>query len=216
MSATVETHRRIERLAAAMLDMVAGLECDPAMFAQMAECATVQAGYRSVLDSMAVTYAAHAGRGTVVEYERGRPLALMQATLTDVMFGRDRVPLTWCEHRTLFDTRTTMIVAALRYAGCPTCVQARTTAALASLTVDTACDVCGADHGIVTERVVPFGYALASVYTGRCCHDLFTYATPVRTTTYRRTDHTGRNDPCPCGSGRKFKVCHGRAWECGQ
>jgi preprotein translocase subunit SecA len=20
----------------------------------------------------------------------------------------------------------------------------------------------------------------------------------------------GRNDPCPCGSGRKFKVCHGR------
>ena len=22
--------------------------------------------------------------------------------------------------------------------------------------------------------------------------------------------HVGRNDPCPCGSGRKFKVCHGR------
>lgn len=21
--------------------------------------------------------------------------------------------------------------------------------------------------------------------------------------------HTGRNDPCPCGSGRKFKKCHG-------
>ncbi|MCL4505724.1 MAG: SEC-C metal-binding domain-containing protein, partial [Chloroflexi bacterium] len=21
----------------------------------------------------------------------------------------------------------------------------------------------------------------------------------------------GRNDPCPCGSGRKFKHCHGRA-----
>jgi uncharacterized protein len=20
----------------------------------------------------------------------------------------------------------------------------------------------------------------------------------------------GRNDPCPCGSGRKFKHCHGR------
>ena len=20
----------------------------------------------------------------------------------------------------------------------------------------------------------------------------------------------GRNDPCPCGSGRKYKVCHGR------
>ncbi len=23
-------------------------------------------------------------------------------------------------------------------------------------------------------------------------------------------DKTGRNDPCPCGSGKKFKVCHGR------
>ena len=21
---------------------------------------------------------------------------------------------------------------------------------------------------------------------------------------------TGRNDPCPCGSGMKFKKCHGR------
>ena len=21
---------------------------------------------------------------------------------------------------------------------------------------------------------------------------------------------TGRNDPCPCGSGKKFKQCHGR------
>lgn len=27
----------------------------------------------------------------------------------------------------------------------------------------------------------------------------------------RRTDQkVGRNDPCPCGSGRKFKACHGR------
>ena len=22
-------------------------------------------------------------------------------------------------------------------------------------------------------------------------------------------DKTGRNDPCPCGSGKKFKQCHG-------
>ena len=25
-----------------------------------------------------------------------------------------------------------------------------------------------------------------------------------------KADQTGRNDPCPCGSGRKFKVCCGR------
>ena len=23
-------------------------------------------------------------------------------------------------------------------------------------------------------------------------------------------DHVGRNDECPCGSGKKFKKCHGR------
>ncbi len=23
-------------------------------------------------------------------------------------------------------------------------------------------------------------------------------------------DHVGRNDPCPCGSGKKYKFCHGR------
>jgi uncharacterized protein len=25
-----------------------------------------------------------------------------------------------------------------------------------------------------------------------------------------RLAQAGRNDPCPCGSGRKFKHCHGR------
>ena len=23
-------------------------------------------------------------------------------------------------------------------------------------------------------------------------------------------DRVGRNDPCPCGTGKKFKFCHGR------
>ena len=23
-------------------------------------------------------------------------------------------------------------------------------------------------------------------------------------------DKVGRNDPCPCGSGKKFKSCHGK------
>ena len=26
----------------------------------------------------------------------------------------------------------------------------------------------------------------------------------------RAGDKVGRNDPCPCGSGQKFKRCHGR------
>ena len=30
-------------------------------------------------------------------------------------------------------------------------------------------------------------------------------------TVQRDTPKVGRNDPCPCGSGRKFKQCHGKA-----
>ena len=34
---------------------------------------------------------------------------------------------------------------------------------------------------------------------------------PVRQETIRRQDpKVGRNDPCPCGSGKKYKHCHGR------
>jgi len=30
-------------------------------------------------------------------------------------------------------------------------------------------------------------------------------------TVRRDADKVGRNDPCPCGSGKKFKKCHGKA-----
>jgi len=26
----------------------------------------------------------------------------------------------------------------------------------------------------------------------------------------REAQKVGRNDPCPCGSGKKYKKCHGR------
>lgn len=32
----------------------------------------------------------------------------------------------------------------------------------------------------------------------------------VPETIVRATPKVGRNDPCPCGSGKKFKQCHGR------
>lgn len=31
----------------------------------------------------------------------------------------------------------------------------------------------------------------------------------------RRVEKTGRNDPCPCGSGKKYKKCHGNPAEAG-
>jgi preprotein translocase subunit SecA len=33
---------------------------------------------------------------------------------------------------------------------------------------------------------------------------------PAAQGTLRNTDKVGRNDPCPCGSGKKFKQCHGK------
>ena len=33
-------------------------------------------------------------------------------------------------------------------------------------------------------------------------------ANPYFVPKLRRTHNSGRNDPCPCGSGRKFKHCH--------
>jgi preprotein translocase subunit SecA len=30
-----------------------------------------------------------------------------------------------------------------------------------------------------------------------------------KVTIRRETPKVGRNDPCPCGSGKKFKACHG-------
>jgi len=31
-----------------------------------------------------------------------------------------------------------------------------------------------------------------------------------KVTIRREVPKVGRNDPCPCGSGKKFKQCHGR------
>lgn len=35
--------------------------------------------------------------------------------------------------------------------------------------------------------------------------------TPNNTTIVRKQNKVGRNQPCPCGSGKKYKHCHGRA-----
>jgi preprotein translocase subunit SecA len=40
-----------------------------------------------------------------------------------------------------------------------------------------------------------------------------TYGEPTRvsrSSAVRKTDKTGRNDPCPCGSGKKYKKCCGK------
>jgi preprotein translocase subunit SecA len=34
--------------------------------------------------------------------------------------------------------------------------------------------------------------------------------TPVKQQPVQVGPKIGRNDPCPCGSGKKFKACHGK------
>ncbi len=54
-------------------------------------------------------------------------------------------------------------------------------------------------------RLEAFGEALWAVYEIR---DLWRSIGP-RVETVRVDPSPGRNDPCPCGSGKKFKKCHG-------
>ena len=56
-----------------------------------------------------------------------------------------------------------------------------------------------------TERLNAFADAVWSVYDLR---DIWRGIGP-RVETLRRADVPGRNDPCHCGSGKKYKKCHG-------
>jgi uncharacterized protein len=55
------------------------------------------------------------------------------------------------------------------------------------------------------QRLDDFGGAIWAVYDLR---QLWKSLGP-RTEAVRRPPEPGRNDPCPCGSGRKYKKCHG-------
>jgi len=56
------------------------------------------------------------------------------------------------------------------------------------------------------ERIDDFGAAIWAVYDLR---QLWRSMGP-RVETIRKEATPGRNDPCPCGSGKKYKKCHGQ------
>jgi uncharacterized protein len=55
------------------------------------------------------------------------------------------------------------------------------------------------------ERLDDFGAAIWAVYDLR---QLWKSLGP-RVESVRKAAEPGRNDPCPCGSGKKYKKCHG-------
>jgi preprotein translocase subunit SecA len=50
----------------------------------------------------------------------------------------------------------------------------------------------------------------ASRATARISRDELAEASPQAVQVKRSQPKVGRNDPCPCGSGKKYKYCHGR------
>ena len=74
-------------------------------------------------------------------------------------------------------------------------------------------DEAGREIAEVMAREAPIGSlddAIADVIA--CVAELYDLTEPLRyqvETVRRETPKVGRNDPCPCGSGKKFKQCHG-------
>lgn len=76
-------------------------------------------------------------------------------------------------------------------------------------------DLTGTDV-LIGMDVIGSGDFVITNYEGRT---VFSYRTPsagkidfveeIKTYNASLFKNTGRNDPCPCGSGKKFKKCHG-------
>jgi hypothetical protein len=67
---------------------------------------------------------------------------------------------------------------------------------------------------IIGMDVMTLGDLSITNYSGRTC---MSFRTPSLSKVDYVAEHAravfsgvGRNDPCPCGSGRKFKKCHGK------
>ena len=53
-------------------------------------------------------------------------------------------------------------------------------------------------------------HATAKTFLPRLVESRSGRKNPPKPTTITNPDKVGRNDPCPCGSGKKYKKCHGR------
>lgn len=61
------------------------------------------------------------------------------------------------------------------------------------------------------DLVISLAAGVMGIYRYFAPHRQFAARTERERTTYRRTTpKAGRNDPCPCGSGKKFKQCCGK------
>jgi hypothetical protein len=62
--------------------------------------------------------------------------------------------------------------------------------------------------GLLAEDVAPFDDVIASLAEWPYPEDDEDWEEPAPEPYINPLRHIGRNDPCPCGSGKKFKNCH--------
>jgi len=63
-------------------------------------------------------------------------------------------------------------------------------------------------RGLISEDVAPFDDAISSLADWPWPEDDEEWDEPAPEPFINPLRHVGRNDPCPCGSGKKFKNCH--------
>jgi hypothetical protein len=140
---------------------------------------------------------------------------LRTATLWDLVDGRHRPPATTCPHRRCgFEAATdleerSVFSGTIRRLSCPTCAAATNAEDKRRVLADDKCDVCLAPATTFFPAIIPVGNVVVSLDCGPCCRELLEFPPEhvVEQVTYLGI---GRNEPCPCGSGDKFKRCHGR------
>jgi SEC-C motif len=141
--------------------------------------------------------------------------AYMLAVIADVTSAPDRTPITGCEHApSIEDPGRKFIDATMRTLSCDACtVNAFELDPDAErlMNQDVWCDLCGVDTGRPVDQgggtsghVRTYGKFLLRIWT---CIDCERYLTAG----VDQITRVPRNAPCPCGSGRKFKRCHGRS-----
>jgi uncharacterized protein len=69
--------------------------------------------------------------------------------------------------------------------------------------------LCDGYKAFFTHIDQPMRRMAAELHAGRPPANIMYYLAQEETELQRRFARAGRNDPCPCGSGRKFKKCHG-------
>ncbi|MDX2515464.1 SEC-C metal-binding domain-containing protein [Streptomyces stelliscabiei] len=72
---------------------------------------------------------------------------------------------------------------------------------------DHQCDACGQHAETLTPHLLGLGpLSISGHLCATCTRDTHTAALDA----VDNVQHIGRKSPCPCGSGRRFKRCHGR------